>query len=76
MIPSSTLGEEKAKKEAEELLKIKNSLSQDELKNIIAKDEELKEWQKRADSKEDLAKIPQLNLSDISDEVEIIPQEM
>ncbi len=76
MIPSSTLGEEKAKKEAEELLKIKNSLSQDELKNIIAKDEELKEWQKRADSKEDLAKIPQLNLSDISDEVEIIPQEV
>lgn len=75
MFPSSTLGEEKSKKEADELKKIQNSLSEKELKNIIKADEELKTWQKKTDKKEDLEKIPQLTLSDISGEVEKIPEE-
>ncbi len=76
MHPSSTLGEEKAKAEAEGLEKIKLSISNDELQNIIKDDEELKAWQRKEDSKVDLEKIPQLTLSDISGEVEKIPEEI
>jgi Zn-dependent M16 (insulinase) family peptidase len=76
MIPSSTLGEEKSKNEADGLEKIKNSLSEDKLQNIIKENEELKAWQIKDDSKEDLEKIPQLSLSDISAEVEKIPEEI
>ena len=76
MTPSATLGEEKAKKEAEKLAKIKEALSDEELKIIAKQTEELKAWQQKPDTAEDLAKIPELKLSDISDEVEKIPQQI
>ena len=76
MLPSPTLGETKAKEEAEQLKKIKDSLSEEELSDIGMRDAELKAWQQMADTKEDLDKIPQLTLADISDEVERIPQEI
>ncbi len=76
MTPSAKLGEEKVKKEAEKLAKIREALSDEELKIITEQTEQLKTWQQKPDSAEDLAKIPELKLSDISDEVEKIPQQI
>lgn len=74
MHPSSTLGEERAKADAEELANIKASLSEKELADILEMNKALKEWQQKPDTPEDLATIPQLKISDISAEVEKIPQ--
>lgn len=74
MTPSATLGAERAKSEAERLAKIKASLSKEELDEILKINGELKAWQQTPDSAEDIATIPQLKISDISAEVERIPQ--
>ncbi len=74
MEPSSTLGEENAKKEAEELEGIKKAMSADELAEIIRINKELKEWQTKPDSEEALASLPALAIEDIEPTVEKIPQ--
>ena len=74
MHPSATLGEERAKKEAQELSKIKDSLKDSELSELIKTDCELKKWQQQPDTPEGLATIPALKLSDISADVEKTPQ--
>ncbi len=74
MLPSATLGDENAKKEAEELEKIKSSMSKAELEEVIRINKALKEWQKTPDGEENMKSIPALMLSDISAEVEKIPQ--
>ncbi len=76
MLPSSTLGEKRARAEGEELLSLKNSMSEAELKEVTVADEDLKAWQQSEDSPEALLTIPQLKISDISDEVEKIPTEL
>lgn len=74
MTPSATLGNERAAREREELRKIKDSLSAAELEEISKMNRKLKEWQQTPDTKEQLATIPQLQISDISSEAEKIPQ--
>ena len=76
MYPSATLGEEKAKEEKQILSDIKSSLSKEELQQIIATNESLKEWQKTPDTPESIASIPQLKISDIGTDVPKIPQEV
>ena len=74
MTPSATLGEEQTKKEAEELQAFKESLTEAEFNEIKKADEALAKWQKTPDTPEDLATIPTLKISDISAEVERIPE--
>ncbi len=76
MTPSATLGKENAKRDAEALEKIKSSMSDEELKDIIDTDRALKEWQKTPDSEDGLKTIPALAISDIKAEVERIPQDV
>ncbi len=63
-----------AKKREDELKKklsdIKNSLSPEEIDNIINETNELKKYQSEPSSKEDLAKIPMLSREDIEKEPE------
>lgn len=76
MTPSATLGEERVKAEAEALSKIKASLTKDELQRIVEDNKELKTWQQKSDKPDDISTIPQLKISDISDEVERTPQQI
>lgn len=74
MKPSSTLGEESAKAETELLKKIKEEMTDGEIEQIKKICLDLQNWQKTPDSPEDLATIPALSVSDISAEVEKIPE--
>jgi len=67
MIPSATLGEEREKEERERLAKIKASMSEGELEKIIELTEFIENWQKTPDTKEALATIPMISVSDISE---------
>jgi Zn-dependent M16 (insulinase) family peptidase len=73
MVPSKTLEEELLKEEQDRLAKIKASLSEEELEEIIAKTKKLKELQAAEDSPEARATIPQLQLSDLKREVTEYP---
>ena len=74
MKPSATLGEARKEKERKELEEIKANLSDKELKELANTEKELKLWQQRPDTSEGLATIPELKISDISREVEKIPE--
>ena len=74
MHPSETLGKRRAEDEARELADIKNSLSKQELDDIIRSEQELKAWQKTPDSKEAIATIPTLKISDVPTEVPKTPR--
>ncbi|MBO7304964.1 MAG: insulinase family protein [Clostridia bacterium] len=74
MTPSATLGEERAKAEKETLARIKASLSDKQLDEIMTTVKELKAWQEAPDSPEALATTPELKLSDIPSAVEKLPQ--
>lgn len=74
MKPSATLGEARKEKERKELEEIKANLSDKELKELANTEKELKLWQQRPDTSEGLATIPELKISDISAEVEKIPE--
>ena len=76
MTPDPTLGERRAREEKEALQKIKDSLSEKELLDIIKTAKELKTWQAREDTEEDLMTVPKLSISDISEEPERIPLEV
>ena len=65
MLPSKTLGEEKARAEAERLAKIKAGWSQDEVQQVIADFAALRARQNEADTPETLACLPTLSLADI-----------
>ena len=75
MLPSATLGEEKASAEREKLKKIKESMSDGELEEIIERTKTLEQWQKTEDTPEALDTLPKLLLSDISDKPEPYPTE-
>lgn len=74
MLPSATLGEKRAQKEYTELQKIKESLTETELAELIETECKLKAWQETPDTPEGLSTIPQLKISDISAEVEKTPE--
>ena len=67
MLPSATLGEKRENEEREKLAKIKASMSDGELEEIIKTTELIETWQKTPDSPEALATIPMVSVSDISE---------
>ncbi|EEB36872.1 peptidase M16C associated [Anaerococcus hydrogenalis DSM 7454] len=54
----------------------KNSLSKDQIDDLKKKEERLKTFQERQDSKEDKATIPTLEISDLDLEVEKVPRQV
>lgn len=64
--PNKSLQEEKENKVKEELKEYKNSLSSEDIERIIKDTKELKEYQAREDSIEDVNKIPLLKKEDLS----------
>ena len=73
MVPSKTHESEMLKEEKERLEKIKSSLSDDEIDNIIDTTKKLKELQAAEDSPEDRATIPKLTLADLKRETTEYP---
>lgn len=73
LAPSSTLEEEQLKEEQERLAAIKDSLSEQELQEIISKTNELKELQASEDTPEERATIPSLELNDLKRETDEYP---
>lgn len=74
--PKKGLGEEKERKVVEKLNIFKESLSKEEIKNLIGKNNKLREMQLTEDSEEAKATIPKLSLSDVEPKAEKIPQEV
>lgn len=73
MVPSKTLEAEQLKDEEDRLVAIKESLSDDELDDIIENTKKLKALQAAEDSPEDRATIPSLELGDLKREVTEYP---
>lgn len=69
MKPKQGLQKEKDRQEAERLSKYKDGLSKDEIKNLIEETKRLKEIQETPSTKEELEKIPVLDIEDIRKEV-------
>ena len=67
-VPKKGLNEEKEARLAEKLAKLKASLSQQEVEDIIANTKHLKAYQAESSSPEDLKKVPLLQISDIGKE--------
>ncbi len=72
VIPSATLGEEKAAAERKKLQDAKQSWG-DEIDTYIEKNLALDRWQEEEDSEETLATLPMLELKDVSEEPEFYP---
>ncbi len=68
--PEVGLTEKKEEALRQKLSDYKNSLSKEELSDIVNKTRELKEYQDQEDDPEDLAKIPLLTLADMKKEAE------
>ena len=75
LTPRVNLDEQRSRKVAAELKKLKKSLSKAELEEIIAVSKSLKKKQQTPDSPEDLAKIPVLEIKDIDPKAEVLPLE-
>ncbi|KAG7356157.1 peptidase M16C family-associated protein [Nitzschia inconspicua] len=76
MVPSKTYESELLKEEQDRLEKIKASLSDQEIENIIETTKKLKELQASEDSPEDRATIPKLQLGDLKRESTEYPIEV
>jgi Zn-dependent M16 (insulinase) family peptidase len=76
MVPSKTHESEMLKEEQERLERIKASLSDDEIENIIETTKKLKELQSAEDTPEDRATIPKLTLADLKRETTEYPIEI
>ena len=68
--PEKGLTEKKDEELKDRLQKYKDSLSEEEIKDIIRETKELKEYQDTPDDPEDLAKIPLLTLADMKKEAD------
>ncbi|MBK1813563.1 insulinase family protein [Clostridium sp. YIM B02505] len=73
--PKKGLNEEKQKALKDKLDRVKNTLSEVEIKTLIDKCKALKERQNTADTEEALASIPMLSIEDIDRKAEILPLE-
>ena len=76
LAPSKSLEEEELEDEKSRLAAIKESLSDEELDEVIAKTKELKALQAAEDAPEDRATIPSLELADLKREVTEFPIEV
>ncbi len=73
--PSKTFAAERDRRVATKLQAVKNSMSADEIEQLIQKTRKLKEFQAREDSPEALATIPILQRSDLRRDCEHFPFE-
>lgn len=76
MLPSTTIGAEKAEKEAARLREAKAAWSQEEIAELVKMNEQLVAWQQSEDTPEDKAKIPFLQLSQVPEQPEALPYEV
>lgn len=74
--PSATLGEERRAKEAARLSAEHQAWTDEQLAEVVAKQQALQEWQAGEDDPADLAKLPHLTLEDMDDTPEDIPTEV
>ena len=72
LLPSDTLGNEKAAAEAKRVSDIVNAMDESELTGLRKLNEDLFRWQETPDSEEALQTIPKLDLKDIKREPELI----
>lgn len=73
MNPSKELGVKKTQELEEKMRQIKNNMTQEEILNTVKVTKELLDYQNKKDDIEDVKKIPELKLSDISKEIEMLP---
>lgn len=76
LTPSHTAGEERRSLEAKRLSDESLSWTQADRQELLSQQKSLIEWQNSEDTPEQLATLPRLELSDISDEPEDIPTEI
>ena len=72
LAPSKTVQKEKDDALKEKLKKYKASLSEKEIQNLIKLNEQLLAYQSKVDTKEELATLPKLELSDIKPGFELV----
>ena len=63
--PSKTLGQEKKKAMDAKMLELKNSMSEEDIDELLKLNEELLAYQNHIDTKEELATMPKLEIKDI-----------
>ncbi|SHK08205.1 insulinase family protein [Tepidibacter formicigenes] len=71
--PKQGLEEENIAKLKNKLSEYKSKLSKEEIDNLVKETQELKKWQETPDSKEAIATVPTLSLSDLNTKVDKIP---
>ncbi|WP_425447020.1 insulinase family protein [Dethiothermospora halolimnae] len=74
--PQPGLASKNNAKLSKKLQDYKNSLTDEEKKQLVKQTAELKKWQETEDTEEALATIPTLSLSDINDDVKEIPTDI
>ncbi|NMA86451.1 MAG: insulinase family protein, partial [Tissierellia bacterium] len=74
--PKKDLGDIEIREMESELEEYKNSLTEEDIQNLIKENEELKEMQLSDDTEEAKATIPRLSISHVDRKVEEIPQEI
>ena len=76
MLPSKTKGDEDAEKEYERVTKEYSSFTEEELKEVEDIYERMRTWQDTPDSEEAVAKLPVLELKDVSPEPQWVEPEV
>ncbi len=76
LLPSHTVGQQRQQAEADRLAAAEAQWSDTEREQLLSQQERLDAWQASQDSPEDLAKLPHLELSDISEKPEDVPTEL
>ncbi len=71
--PKKDLGDIEIREMESELEEYKNSLTEEDIQNLIKENEELKEMQLSDDTEEAKATIPRLSISHVDRKVEEIP---
>ncbi|WBW99125.1 insulinase family protein [Oceanirhabdus sp. W0125-5] len=74
--PVPGLSDKDQVEEAEKLAEYKDTLSQEELANLVKENEALVAWQNSPDNPEDLSKLPKLQLDKLNPKFEIAPSEV
>lgn len=75
MLPSKTLGQQERAAEEKRLNKAVTSLQASQLNELKAQNQALSAWQQTSDTPEQIATLPTLSLSEVSDTPEFIPTE-
>ena len=72
LTPSKTLEAEKMALQKEKLAKVKEAMTDEEIEELIKENNELLAYQSHVDTKEEIATLPSLELSDIKSDVEFL----